>query len=237
MTPEATGHLDKARECLSRGRIILAAGVAEDAARNAYLAAFHAAQALIAERTGKDAKTHRGAHVAFARLSTDEPRIDLELRRFLPQSFNMKAVADYELGPDAVVPTEQPPPRSRRQPVSSPASPNCCHREFDASTPAIDDILRRFRSALDQIYGDPIERVVLYGSRARSDARPDSDYDIAVFIKNPDALSMKADWLVDVETDILDDTGAVINSMPYRAGSYAEWTSLMQEVRREGVDL
>jgi uncharacterized protein (UPF0332 family) len=70
-------------------------------------AAFHAAQGLIAERSGRDAKTHKGAHVAFARLTKDEPSIDIELRRFLPQSFNMKAVADYELGPDAVIPTEQ----------------------------------------------------------------------------------------------------------------------------------
>jgi uncharacterized protein (UPF0332 family) len=107
VTPEAAGHLDKARECLGRARIILAAGVAEDAARNAYLAAFHAAQALIAERTGRDAKTHKGAHVAFARLTKGEPSIDIELRRFLPQSFNMKAVADYELGPDAEIPSEQ----------------------------------------------------------------------------------------------------------------------------------
>jgi uncharacterized protein (UPF0332 family) len=107
VSPEAAAHLNKARERLGRARISLAAGVAEDAARNAYLAAFHAAQALIAERSGRDAKTHKGAHVAFARLTKDEPSIDIELRRFLPQSFNMKAVADYELGPDAIIPTEQ----------------------------------------------------------------------------------------------------------------------------------
>jgi uncharacterized protein (UPF0332 family) len=47
--PEAAEHLDKARQLVNRARIILAAGVAEDAARDAYLAAFHAAQALIAE--------------------------------------------------------------------------------------------------------------------------------------------------------------------------------------------
>jgi uncharacterized protein (UPF0332 family) len=34
----------------------------EDAGRNAYLAAFHAAQALMAERTGKDGRTHKGVH-------------------------------------------------------------------------------------------------------------------------------------------------------------------------------
>ncbi len=107
MTPEAEAHLDKARECLTRARIIVAAGVMEDAARDAYLAAFHAAQALICERTGRDAKTHGGVHIAFARLTRNESRIDEELRRFLPQSFNMKAVADYELGPGAVIPAEE----------------------------------------------------------------------------------------------------------------------------------
>ena len=45
-----------------------------------------------------------------------------------------------------------------------------------------DPILSQFRSALDQLYGARIERVVLYGSRARGDGQPDSDYDVAVFL-------------------------------------------------------
>lgn len=40
-----------------------------------------------------------------------------------------------------------------------------------------DPVLRRFRAALDEAYGERIERVVLYGSRARGNARPDSDYE------------------------------------------------------------
>jgi hypothetical protein len=75
VTPDAKEHLDKARRCLIRARTILAAGVGEDPGRNAYLAAFHAAQALIAERTGKDAKTHKGVHAQFARLTRNEPRL------------------------------------------------------------------------------------------------------------------------------------------------------------------
>jgi predicted nucleotidyltransferase len=47
---------------------------------------------------------------------------------------------------------------------------------------AIDDpILKRFRAALDKVYGERIERVVLFGSGARGDKHEDSDYDIAYF--------------------------------------------------------
>jgi len=44
--------------------------------------------------------------------------------------------------------------------------------------PTSDPVLTRFRAALDALYGDRIERVVLHGSRARGDARPDSNYDV-----------------------------------------------------------
>jgi uncharacterized protein (UPF0332 family) len=107
LTPEAVEHLAKAGQCLARARAILAAGVGEDAGRNAYLAAFRAAQALIAERTGKDAKTHRGVHAQFARLTRHEPRFGRDLRQFLAQAYDIKSIADYGLGPDTDVPLER----------------------------------------------------------------------------------------------------------------------------------
>jgi predicted nucleotidyltransferase len=67
------------------------------------------------------------------------------------------------------------------------------------SVPVTEDpILKRFRAALDALYGDRIERVVLFGSRARGDARADSDYDLAVFIKDFGTFSAELDPLVDV---------------------------------------
>ena len=35
----------------------------------------------------------------FARLVKDDPRCDIELRRFLGRTYNLKAIADYETGP------------------------------------------------------------------------------------------------------------------------------------------
>jgi uncharacterized protein len=55
-----------------------------------------------------------------------------------------------------------------------------------ASSVIADPVLLLFRKAVGELCGDRLERVVLLGSRARGDARPDSDYDIAVFLRNVD---------------------------------------------------
>jgi uncharacterized protein (UPF0332 family) len=107
VTPEAESYLAKARITLDHGRTMLTVNLTEDAGRAAYLAGYQAAQALIFQRTGKAAKTHKGAQTEFARLAVREPHISPDLRRFLPQAYDLKAICDYELGPDAVVPHEK----------------------------------------------------------------------------------------------------------------------------------
>src|SRR6202521_3203288 len=94
----------------------------------------------------------------------------------------------------------------------------------------VDPVLSRFRAALDEVYGERIERVILFGSRARGDARPDSDYDVAVFLKDLDNFGQEAGRIAEIETDILYDTGVIINAMPFKAGSHREHTGLMREL-------
>ena len=103
--------------------------------------------------------------------------------------------------------------------------------------PKADPILRRLRAALDEIYGDRLERVVVYGSRARGDERPDSDYDIAVFIRDPGRLGAELHRLASLTTDILLDTGAVISALPFGAGACRERTGFVRELRDDGLDL
>ena len=103
MKPETERYLDKARQGLNEARAVAGIELAEAAGRAAYLAMFHAAQALIFERIGKVPKTHHGVHAQFSRLAKNEPRIG-ELPRFLSQAYDFKTVADYEIGPDATVP-------------------------------------------------------------------------------------------------------------------------------------
>jgi uncharacterized protein (UPF0332 family) len=107
LTPEAERFLDKARRLLAEAEAMLGIGLVDAAGRTAYLAGFHAAQALIFECTGRAVKTHRGAQAEFLRLTYGDPRLDPGLRVFLSQSYSLKAIADYETGPGAEVPPER----------------------------------------------------------------------------------------------------------------------------------
>jgi len=82
MKPESAGFLRKARDFLLKARDALEHWP-DEAGRAAYLAAFHAAQALIFEETGDVAKTHSGVRGQFGRLVKDDPNCDAELRFFL----------------------------------------------------------------------------------------------------------------------------------------------------------
>ena len=108
-----------------------------------------------------------------------------------------------------------------------------------ASAVTTDPVLTRFRKALGEIYGDRLERVMLYGSRARGDARPDSDYDVAVFLHDMkvDDLGPELHRLANLEMTVIDETGEVVHAFPFRAGFYNERTPLMREIRREGIEL
>jgi uncharacterized protein (UPF0332 family) len=103
LTPEAGYFLAKAGRLLLDAEVMLEAKLYDSAGRTAYLAAFHAAQALITERTGRSVKTHRGVHAQLHRLIKDEQNIDAPLRAFLSYAYNLKSMADYETGPGSEV--------------------------------------------------------------------------------------------------------------------------------------
>jgi uncharacterized protein (UPF0332 family) len=79
----------------------------EAAGRTAYIAAFHAAHALVFEQTQKISKSHNGLHAEFSRLTKDDKRINSNLRSFLSRSYNLKAIADYKTGFDSDISSER----------------------------------------------------------------------------------------------------------------------------------
>jgi predicted nucleotidyltransferase len=101
-----------------------------------------------------------------------------------------------------------------------------------------DPTLMRFRAALAETYGDRLARAVLFGSRARGDAEPDSDYDIAVFLHEMPDRFEEMKRLADLGTSILYETGGVIHALPYPLTTYDDpRMPLMHEIRTEGREL
>jgi predicted nucleotidyltransferase len=101
-----------------------------------------------------------------------------------------------------------------------------------------DPVLEKFRAAVAKHFGDRLERMVLFGSRARGDSRPDSDYDVAIIVRDLGNPWREFKGIAPVRVALLDEYDAAVNAQLYPAGLWRHPSSpLMQEIRKDGVDL
>jgi predicted nucleotidyltransferase len=100
---------------------------------------------------------------------------------------------------------------------------------------APDPVLAMVRSALEQLYGARLSKIILFGSRARGDAQRDSDYDIAVILCDLRDRSREMDRLADISCTIQADTDAVVNFVPIDADALDHEDLFMHNIRSEGV--
>ncbi|MEO9191407.1 MAG: HEPN domain-containing protein [Acetobacteraceae bacterium] len=107
MKPESADYLAKARECLDAAKAINALPLPQVAAKEAYLAAYHAAHAFVFESTGKAMKSHSGMRTMFASVTKDDPRVDRTLASLLARAYKFKEVADYGVGSQAPITAEE----------------------------------------------------------------------------------------------------------------------------------
>jgi uncharacterized protein (UPF0332 family) len=104
--PEAEDYLQRAEAVLAEARQIAGIGLASAAARSAYYAAFHAAEAYILEKTGRIAKTHSGVRAEFSRLAKDDKLIAASMPAFLRKAYRYKEIGDYGIKPDELITIE-----------------------------------------------------------------------------------------------------------------------------------
>ena len=98
-------------------------------------------------------------------------------------------------------------------------------------------IATRIRTEIKRI--DPKAKVVLFGSRARGDAKKDSDWDLLILIDNLN-ISELEDLFRDKIYDLELETGEIISMFVY---NNKDWTSrhkltpLYKSIKKEGVVL
>lgn len=102
--------------------------------------------------------------------------------------------------------------------------------------PKLKPILAELKRGLQELYGERLQAVVLFGSQARGEATEDSDVDVAVVLDDFENAFTESDRHSDLLYDLGLKYGKLIMSVPIREREWREcdWR-LYRNVRREGV--
>lgn len=105
-----------------------------------------------------------------------------------------------------------------------------------------DPVLGRIKKELAALYGTRLKRVLLYGSRARGDHQPDSDYDILVVLEGPLDLWPEQKKLSAVSSELFWKTIAEgrpvdVSFKPMTEEQTRQRTGFMHNVRQEAIEL
>ncbi len=102
----------------------------------------------------------------------------------------------------------------------------------------IEIVLRRVKEHLNNVYGDRIKRVVVYGSFAKGEADEESDVDIAVVVAdelNPNKIENSLDSLL---FQILMEKGELITVLVIPESKFTTYNSpLILNIKEEGVPI
>jgi len=99
--------------------------------------------------------------------------------------------------------------------------------------------LEKLVEGVVRIYGDLVERVVLYGSTARGTETAESDVDIALLMRACPTKEMN-ERMLDLTVDLELDCGKVLSVIKIDYPKYEEWRYMLpfyRNIEQEGVIL
>jgi predicted nucleotidyltransferase len=84
------------------------------------------------------------------------------------------------------------------------------------------------------VFGERLDRVVLFGSRSRGDADPDSDFDLLVTVQSLDQADQKR--VFDIAADLSLEYGTVLAVLVVPTNDFTEdrYFYLYENIQKEG---
>ncbi|SOD93038.1 nucleotidyltransferase domain-containing protein [Spirosoma fluviale] len=103
----------------------------------------------------------------------------------------------------------------------------------------LDALTAEFKQAMQELYGERLAKVILYGSYARGDFQPESDVDFMVVLKDRELKRLQEiERTTDVVLRLFDKYGRLISFMPTTEETYTSNDFLFyRNIRREGRQL
>jgi predicted nucleotidyltransferase len=104
--------------------------------------------------------------------------------------------------------------------------------------PDVQAVLDNFKQGIQDIYGPRLKGLILYGSRARGDAEPDSDVDVVVVLDGPIDRGAENERTSYLRAAINLDTGLLVSCLYLTPDKVRSGERLLyRNIRSEGIRL
>ena len=103
----------------------------------------------------------------------------------------------------------------------------------------IDLALEKMIPGMQEIYGDLVDSIILYGSTARGTRAEDTDVDEAILLRAGATKAMR-DQMLDLVVDLELECGRVLSVLCIDYDKFAEWKDIIpfyKNIRKDGVVL
>ena len=102
----------------------------------------------------------------------------------------------------------------------------------------IKPILNELKRELQELYGDRLVKLILFGSHARGEANPDSDIDLLAVLKSPVSQVQEISYMSELCIKILLDYDEIVSIIPMSEDRFnAKDVALLRNIQREGIEL
>jgi predicted nucleotidyltransferase len=102
----------------------------------------------------------------------------------------------------------------------------------------IKPILNELKQELQELYGDRLVKLILFGSHARGEANLDSDIDLLIVLKSPVSQVQEISYMSELCVKVLLDYDELVSIIPMSEDRFnAKTVSLLRNIQREGIEL